>query len=153
MDCPECEPRLIDYASHELPEDERVGVARHLAGCPRCALEYCRLQADLEGIAEAHAESPRPEVFAALRREVARGFRPAWWTRTWRVLARPVPMYGALLVALVPAALWLLVTVRPSPAEPPVHPEEHLLEHVVGIGVARHPPADERAQPHGELVP
>lgn len=120
MDCPDCEPRLIDYLSHELPEEERVDVARHLAGCSRCALEYCRLQADLEGIVEAHAESPRPEVFTALREEVAREFRPRPWSRAWRLLARPVPMYGALLVSLVPAALWL-VTTRPAPADAPGH--------------------------------
>lgn len=112
MDCPDCEPKLIDYASHELPEDERIEVARHLTGCGRCAVEYCRLQADLEGIAEAHAEAPRPGVFEALRREVAREHRPRWWTRSLRVLARPVPMYGAVLVSLIPAALWWAATHR-----------------------------------------
>ncbi|MEX1366170.1 MAG: zf-HC2 domain-containing protein [Nannocystaceae bacterium] len=121
MDCKDCEPRLIDYASHELREDERGGVARHLAGCSDCALEYCRLQADLEGIAEAHAEAPRAEAFQALRTKVAAEHRPAWWTRTWRLLALPVPMYGALLVSLVPAALWLAMASRQGPPASTAH--------------------------------
>lgn len=132
MDCADCEPRLIDHASHELPEDERVEVARHLAGCSECALEYCRLQADLEGLVEAHAETPSPRVFEALRKEVARQHRPSWWSWSLRVLVRPIPAYGAVMVALVPAALWL-VTRGPAPVPPgaddPTPPSSPTLTH------------------------
>lgn len=115
MHCPDCESRLIDYASHELPEQERAAVAGHLATCSGCALEYCRLQADLEGIVEAHAEAPRADVYRQLRHEVAREFGPSRWERARALLLRPVPMYGAVLASLVPVVLWVLTVARSSP--------------------------------------
>jgi len=114
MDCSDCETQLIDYACQELPEEARGDVARHLARCSACALEYCRLQADLEGIVEAHAEAPRARVFHQLRRRVAAEHGPPWWSRAWQLLMRPIPVYGAVLASLVPAALWLASTTRPE---------------------------------------
>ena len=122
MHCPDCEPRLIDYACHELPDEERAAVAGHLASCSGCALEYCRLQADLEGIVDAHTEAPRVRVYHQLRREVAQEFGPSRWVRTRRLLLRPVPMYGAVLVSLIPAVLWVLTAVRTSPVHPGSEP-------------------------------
>lgn len=116
MDCPNCEAQLIDYTSGELGDDERVAIARHLADCPTCAMEYCRIQADLDGIAQAHCETPRPEVFAALRKQVAAEVRPSMPTRAWRMLARPVPMYGVLLATLIPAGIWLVTANIPRPS-------------------------------------
>lgn len=107
MNCAEVEERLIDHAHDELQGDDRAVVGRHLADCPRCALEYCRLQADLRGILEAHAEAPRARVFHQLRRRVAQEIRPPFLTRASRALLRPVPAYGAVLLALVPAGLWI----------------------------------------------
>ena len=112
--------RELLYEASELPEGERVDVARHLAQCSACALEYCRLQADLEGIAEAHVEAPRPQVFEQLRREVARHTQPLWWSRSWQALRRPVPMYGAVLAGLVPAVLWLASLAQLSPDDTPI---------------------------------
>lgn len=122
MNCAEVEERLIDHAHDELRGDDRDVVGRHLADCPRCALEYCRLQADLRGILEAHAEAPRARVFHQLRRRVAKQVRPPLLFRASRIFLRPVPAYGALLLALVPAGLWMLsaMTRSPAPSAPTV---------------------------------
>lgn len=117
MDCPDCEDQLIDFASQELPDHARATVSRHLSGCSACALAYCRLQADLEGIVEAHAEAPRSRVYHQLRRKVAAEHGEPWWTRSRGFLARPVPMYGAVLAGLVPLAVWVVTALgRPAPA-------------------------------------
>jgi anti-sigma factor RsiW len=107
MECRDCEPLLIDHACAQLDDPDHAEVARHLAGCSACALEYCRLQADLAGIAEAHAEVPHARVYHRLRRQVAAEVGARWWTRPWSLLLRPIPVYGAVLVSLVPVALWL----------------------------------------------
>jgi anti-sigma factor RsiW len=99
---------LVDHAHRELEPDLQVEVARHLTQCPTCAVEFCRLQADLEGILDAHYEMPPPRVKSALRRRVAAELAPPWWRRVATTLRRPVPMYGAVLAALVPAVLWFL---------------------------------------------
>jgi anti-sigma factor RsiW len=123
MMCRDCLDQLIDYAHGELPLDAAGALARHLAACSACALEYCRLQADLQGILEAHDEAPRPRVFHALRRRVAREVAPPWWKRTLRPLLRPVPMYGAVLAAVVPIAIWA-ASAASRPHAPPTetHP-------------------------------
>lgn len=107
MNCDACEPELIDYAHGEIDDETRTEVARHLAGCSACALEYCRLQADLQGIVAAHAEAPRARVYHMLRRKVAAAHGPSWWLRTREVFARPVPMYGAVLAGLLPVVAWV----------------------------------------------
>lgn len=123
MNCAEVEEHLIDHAHDELRGDERDVVGRHLADCPRCALEYCRLQADLRGILEAHAEAPRARVFHQLRRRVAKQVRPPLLSRASRIFLRPVPAYGAVLLALVPAGLWAVTALtRPSSPSLPSAP-------------------------------
>jgi anti-sigma factor RsiW len=114
---------LIDYAHGELEleGESRTNVARHLAGCPECALEYCRLQADLQGIVEANTEAPRARVYHMLRRRVAteHGRRTPWWQRARRAITRPIPMYGAVLASLVPVLVWVAATWSRPHAEPP----------------------------------
>jgi anti-sigma factor RsiW len=107
MNCTECQQALIDYAHNEVQEGERQAIAVHLADCPSCALEYCRLQAAIEGFVAAHSESPRPEVRAELRRSVERAFAVPWWRRVLRTCARPIPAYSAAAFAVVPLLVWL----------------------------------------------
>lgn len=114
MRCEDCRDQLIDHWHDELPADVRLGVALHLAECSDCALAYCRLHADLGGIAHAYNEAPRSEVRDALRRRVEQRFSPSWWRRAWRFAARPVPAYGAALVCMIPVAGWLLSAYAPA---------------------------------------
>ena len=76
MNCEDCQERLIDHVHHELDDEQRRSVAAHLGSCGDCARDYCRLEADLAGIAPAHADVPRPEVRAALL-AAQRGLREA----------------------------------------------------------------------------
>jgi anti-sigma factor RsiW len=113
MSCTEIIERLIDYRHRELERAEQEAIARHLGECASCALEYCRLDADLSGIAVALEQQPRPSVHASLRARVAREMRPRSF---FSVLSRPIPIYQAALVAAAAAVLWLLFTVaRPLP--------------------------------------
>ena len=108
MNCEDCQERLIDHVHHELDDEQRRSVAAHLGSCGDCARDYCRLEADLAGIAPAHADVPRPEVRAALRERVERRFTRPLLVRLFAPLARPIPAYGlviALFVGLAPA-LW-----------------------------------------------
>jgi len=120
MECRDCEPQLIDYTCMQPDDPVHAEITRHLASCPDCALEYCRLRADLAGIVEAHAEAPHARVYHRLRRRVAAEVGERWWTRSRRLLLRPIPIYGAVLASLVPLALWLtgLATIRQSPPTP-----------------------------------
>jgi len=107
MNCEQCKPHLIDHAFGELPAATAQPVARHLAECPDCALEFCRLRADLDGVAEAYQESPEPQVAQQLRARVKSEFAPPWWQRMLAPLRRPVPVYGALAAAVLPVAIWI----------------------------------------------
>lgn len=122
MRCDDCEALLIDHAHGELDPPTRAEVTRHLAGCPGCALAFCRLRADLDGVLAATAEAPPPAVRARLRAEVERSFRPSWRRRAWAAFARPVPAYALLVALALPAAAWLVagrVSERPTPSGPP----------------------------------
>lgn len=140
MECRDCEPLLIDHACAQLDELDHTEVARHLAACSACALEYCRLQADLAGIAEAHAEAPHARVYHRLRRQVAAEVGARWWSRPWSLLLRPIPVYGAVLVSLVPVALWLASaallghrsSAHPPHRDPYSHADERPYAEVLG---------------------
>lgn len=107
MSCEHCQDHLIDFAHRELDDETHRTVASHLAQCADCALEYCRLQADMHGIAAAHTDdAPGPHVAAALREKVAAAVAPSLGRRVLWSLRRPVPMYGALLAAAIPLAMW-----------------------------------------------
>ena len=106
MNCETCQAELIDYEHGELSLARRSEVARHLAECPVCALESCRLRADLEGIVDAYSEAPSSGVRQLLRQRVEAAVRPSWWARLADVLRRPIPVYAAAGVAVVPLAVW-----------------------------------------------
>lgn len=131
MQCHDVEAVLVEYVHGELSAagagPTAGDVARHLAGCRDCALEYCLLQAVLRGLVDAHHEQPREHVREALRREVAEAFRPApptegasprRWPRVWTALRRPIPVYSAALLGLVPLLVWGVIEgARLRPAE------------------------------------
>lgn len=121
MNCDDCQDMLIDFAHRELDGEVHTRIAAHLTQCADCALEYCRLQADLHGIAVAHDDdAPGPHVRAALRARVAAAIAPSWWRRVAAPLRRPIPMYGALLAAAVPLAVWIATALgRPQPRPTP----------------------------------
>jgi anti-sigma factor RsiW len=107
MKCEDCQPMLIDYAYAELAPDARAEATRHLTRCPACALAFCRLRADLDGVLLVAGEAPPAALRQRLRAEVERSFRPPWWRRAWAVVLRPVPAYALVVAALVPALGWL----------------------------------------------
>ena len=89
LGCDVCQELLVDYHFGELAPELRGRVAHHLGGdgepdadgCASCAVAYCRLHADLEGIAAAVEVTPGPQVQARLRALVEATFRPPWWRR------------------------------------------------------------------------
>ena len=107
MDCERCDRALIDHAHGELEAAERGEVTRHLASCPTCAVAYCRLCADLDGVLLATACAPPARVRQGIRAELARSFRPPWWRRALAFGRAPVPAYALVAALLLPAALWL----------------------------------------------
>lgn len=136
MNCEHCQDRLIDFAHRELVASEHTGVAGHLAQCADCALEYCRLQADMQGIAAAHDDdAPRPEIAAALRERVAAAVAPPWWRRMLAPLRRPVPMYGALLAAAAPVVVWLATSLGGAQGDPPAAVTDPTITHYDATGV------------------
>ena len=121
MSCEHCQDNLIDFAHRELDEPTHRTVASHLAQCADCALEYCRLQADMHGIASAHTDdAPSPHVAAALREKVAAAVAPSFGRRALSSRRRPEPM-GAVLAAAVPLAIWLALALGDTerPTNPP----------------------------------
>jgi anti-sigma factor RsiW len=111
VNCEHCQEQLIDYVHDELGAEAGKAIAVHLAQCSSCALEYCRLRADVEGIARAYCESPSPVVREALRDRVHREFAPSLLGRLARVLKRPVPVYGAAVAAVLPVLVWIATDV------------------------------------------
>ncbi|MBL4687238.1 MAG: hypothetical protein JKY37_21760 [Nannocystaceae bacterium] len=106
MNCDECHPHLIDHAHDELSSAQVGPVSRHLAKCSSCALEFCQLRADLDGVAQVYNDSPGVQTAARLRHRIAAHFAPSRGQRVLRVLRRPIPAYGALAAAAVPIAIW-----------------------------------------------
>ncbi|MCA9549252.1 MAG: zf-HC2 domain-containing protein [Myxococcales bacterium] len=99
---------LVDHHFGELPEDLNLQVARHLAECPSCALEYCRLRADLEGLSSLE-EAPPARLHAALRARVDRRFGRHGLARVRALFELRVPAYqpALALVLLALGALWV----------------------------------------------
>ena len=122
MKCEQCEDALIDYVHGELPDAESTAVASHLAQCSGCALSFCRLRADVQGIVSAYAEPPRPEVGAALRARVAAQVEsgsnsaPSLWSRIRRFVLAPVPAYGVAVAAALPLVVWGASVLTEDPA-------------------------------------
>jgi anti-sigma factor RsiW len=109
LTCESCQAQLIDYHFGELDAAARREVAGHLTSCSRCALEYCRLHADLTGLGDSLADGPRREVELRLRDRVERTFRPPWWRRLLRLGAAPIPAYQTALVVVGLLLVWFLL--------------------------------------------
>jgi anti-sigma factor RsiW len=125
MNCQQCDESLIDYTVAELAPEARAAVARHLAGCPTCALAACRLRADLEGVSHAADLAPPPELRARVRAAAAATFHPPWWRRTLAAGLRPVPAYGLAVASMIPVIAWAalqMFTHREPTAAPHARP-------------------------------
>jgi len=112
LGCDDCTACLIDHVFGELdgsPGGDAAAVSAHLAQCSACALEFCRLRADLSGLADAVAQAPQPYVAARLRERVQAEFAPPWWRAALASLRRPIPAYGALAAAALPLAAWAVM--------------------------------------------
>jgi anti-sigma factor RsiW len=109
MNCEDVLASLIDHYYSDLAARERAETAIHLSGCSSCALEYCRLDADLSGLGEMLAEAPRPEVKQALRQKVQQTFPKPWWRDLERWLRFPVPAYQAALALSAFLLAWMLL--------------------------------------------
>lgn len=118
MRCETCQSLLVDYRYRELAADAEQDVAKHLGSCSACALAYCRLDADLSGIAAAVDEGPSPSVHAALKKRVAEAFPAPKPSRMARLFQIRIPLYQPLLVAALVAAVWLIVAGAPALDQP-----------------------------------
>jgi len=122
----------------------------HLARCAACALEYCRLLADLDGM-QAALEEPPPALGRKVRAAVERELRPRGLRRLSSALRRPIPAYALAAALLLPLALWARAggdggrtgrdvrgeRARPS-ARSPSHPDQNRYD-AVGPPLAAHP--------------
>lgn len=114
MDCEQCEEALIEYAHAELTPAARLEVTRHLAECTGCAVAFCRLRADLDGVLLAAGTAPPAAVRQRLRAEVERSFRPRWWRQALAQVRRPVPAYVVFAALAIPAVVWFMRDLAPS---------------------------------------
>jgi len=118
MNCDDALDKLTDHHHETLAAHDAVAVAEHLGACGGCAQAYCRLQAQLRGIAAAYAERPSTPVRASLRARVKAEFAPGPVQRALAVLRRPVPAYGVALAAAAPLIAWLAIGPVDSAPEP-----------------------------------
>lgn len=117
--CQNCSELLIEFAHNELSRALYVVVASHLSACSGCALQFCQLRVDLDGITHAYTEPVPVQLRAAVRRRVLAKVRRPWWHRIGRLFLQPIPAYGALGLAMIPALLWMGSTIQsPSPQAP-----------------------------------
>ena len=105
MNCDEYRALLTHHAWGELGPAERGPVSSHLARCPACAVEYCRLLADLDGI-QASLEDPPAALGRKVRAAVERELRPRGIRRVWSALRRPIPAYAVAVALLLPIGVW-----------------------------------------------
>ncbi len=116
MNCQECQDRLIEHHHEELEDALATEVATHLTQCGDCALEYCRLDADLKGIQVMLRASPPARLHQKLSAKVALAFPEPQWKRLVRLLSFPVPAYQAALVFAALLVAWVLLGQNPPPA-------------------------------------
>ncbi len=119
LSCAACDELMIDHVYGETGDEDRVAVARHLATCSTCALEFCRLKADLDGVLEATVMAPPGALRRRVRDEVAKSFGPSWTSRLLDLWRRPVPAYGVVFASLIPVMIWVAATLRPGVASSP----------------------------------
>jgi anti-sigma factor RsiW len=105
MNCDDYRALLTDHAHAEVGPAERRPLLRHLARCSACALEYCRLLADLDGI-QASLEDPPAALGRKVRAAFERELRPRGIRRISSALRRPIPAYALAAALLLPIALW-----------------------------------------------
>jgi anti-sigma factor RsiW len=105
MNCDDQRALLIHHAYAELGPSERASLSRHLARCSACALEYCRLLADIDGI-QASLEEPPAALGRQVRAALERELRPRGMRRIAVALRRPIPAYALGAALLLPIALW-----------------------------------------------
>lgn len=105
MNCDDHRALLTHHAYAELGPTERGPLLMHLARCPACALEYCRLLADLDGV-QASLEDPPAALGRKVRAAVERELRPRGLRRLSSALRRPIPAYALAAALLLPLALW-----------------------------------------------
>jgi putative zinc finger protein len=119
--CESIQDRLVDYYYRDLPPEERRESALHLGSCAGCALEYCRLEADLAGLRDLLDDGdPSPGVKTRLAARVRAEFGGGPWSRLKRALASPLPAYqAAMFASAVALAAVLLVVPRTSEPPPP----------------------------------
>lgn len=114
MNCTQSQDLLIAFVHGELEPRKHRSLGEHLGTCPDCALQYTRLQLDLEGVWRAHASSPRPQVREALRERIRQEFAP-WWRRALGAWTRPVPAYGLVAALALPLIAWGVVSPHQVP--------------------------------------
>lgn len=119
MRCDDCQALLIEYRYRELAGHQATEVAAHLAECGACAVAYCRLDADLSGIAETVTEAPPPRVHRALRARIAAEVAPSPWVRLLALVSYRVPAYQATLVAAALMLAWFAFASEPASTKPP----------------------------------
>jgi anti-sigma factor RsiW len=105
MNCDDHRALLTHHAYAELGPAERGPLLRHLARCSACALEYCRLLADLDGI-QASLEDPPVALGRKVRAALERELRPRGIRRISSALRRPIPAYALAAALLLPIVLW-----------------------------------------------
>ncbi len=109
MNHEDCIDALHDHHFGELDRARDEQVRSHLAECGDCALEYCRLRADLDRLDALATARPGPAVRVALRAKVESEFTPSAWSRLVAFCTLRVPIYQpvavlALVVAVVALA-------------------------------------------------
>ncbi len=111
-------PDVQGYVLGELGEAERRAVEQYLAANPEAAMEAERLRAVTMALKRLPEEEP-PRRIAFVSDKV---FEPAWWRRSWRVLAAAGMLSMAILSHAMltrprPTAVTPVVAAGPSPVE------------------------------------
>ena len=97
-------PKLDLYVDGELFGGELTEVEAHLRACPTCAADaLSRLQLKRMTQAAGRRFSPRQEFRVKIAQSIDAAKRP-WWGTRW---APALAAAAALVLMLVPAALWL----------------------------------------------
>lgn len=98
MSCEDVQNELIEYHHRDLAVERTCAIAAHLASCSTCAVEYCRLDAELSGIASLLEEEPPPAVYRSLKVRAMQRLAPPWWRRLLSPLLVSRPIYQPTLV-------------------------------------------------------